>query len=305
MKPSVHVRGAALQVLLLLAVAQWPALAEETPPEEAYAGDETCLFCHEDLEGYYETRHAKLFTEQNARTAQMRRGCEACHGPGAAHADEGGGIGVGNLVSFRAESPEAISKENAVCLSCHAGGKHLYWEGSAHQSRDLACTSCHALMEKVSEHAQLAKPTQLETCGSCHLIQKARQFRNARMPLREGHMQCSSCHNPHGSVADALVAHTTVNDGCLSCHADKRGPFLWEHPPVSEDCLNCHVPHGSVRKGMLKQNPPRLCQQCHIPGGHPAQPHDPDSRFVVGGACLQCHLNIHGSNHPSGFLFSR
>ena len=96
-----------------------------------------------------------------------------------------------------------------------------------------------------------------------------------------------------------------MNDSCLSCHADKRGPFLWEHAPVTENCLTCHEPHGSTRHSMLKLGLPRLCNSCHIASAHPSQPRAPNDHFVMGSSCLQCHMNIHGSNHPSGFGFTR
>ena len=121
-----------------------------------------------------------------------------------------------------------------------------------------------------SEHGQLKAENETKTCGSCHPAQRARQTRLSRMPLDEGHMACSSCHNPHGSVADAMIKHVTVNDNCQSCHSDKRGPFLWEHAPVQEDCLSCHVAHGSSKRNMLRVNTPRLCQQCHIATRHPS-----------------------------------
>jgi hypothetical protein len=53
---------------------------------------------------------------------------------------------------------------------------------------------------------------------------------------------------------------------------------------------------------------PRLCQQCHIESRHPTNPYGRDTgslKFVMGRACLDCHVNIHGSNHPSGFAFTR
>ncbi len=43
-----------------------------------------------------------------------------------------------------------------------------------------------------------------------------------------------------------------MNETCYTCHADKRGPFLWEHQPVNEDCTNCHTPHGSNITPLLK-----------------------------------------------------
>ena len=118
-------------------------------------------------------------------------------------------------------------------------------------------------------------------------------------------MDCGSCHNPHGAITRKLIVHPSVNDNCLSCHADKRGPFLWEHAPVSESCLSCHVPHASSKRAMLRLTPPRLCQQCHVASRHPSDPRDPGSTFVVGGSCLNCHIQVHGSNHPNGWVFTR
>ena len=40
-----------------------------------------------------------------------------------------------------------------------------------------------------------------------------------------------------------------LNDTCYDCHAEFRGPYLWEHAPVPEDCSNCHDPHGSNHPG--------------------------------------------------------
>jgi DmsE family decaheme c-type cytochrome len=198
-----------------------------------------------------------------------------------------------------------MTRENDACLACHERGRRLYWKGSAHDSRDVACTSCHTVMESKSARFQLSRKTDAKTCAQCHLIRRAQTFRNAHMPLREGKMACSSCHNPHGTITKALLPEDSPNETCYRCHADKRGPFLWEHAPVHENCMNCHDPHGSTRMRMLKLSLPRLCQQCHIETLHPTEARNPRSRFVIGRSCLQCHLNIHGSNHPSGFLFLR
>ena len=83
------------------------------------------------------------------------------------------------------------------------------------------------------------------------------------MPIGEGKIVCSDCHNPHGSFTEAMLRTDTINDTCYKCHAEKRGPFLFEHEPVRENCLNCHDPHGSVNEYMLKESRPRLCFECH------------------------------------------
>ena len=273
--------------------------------KEGYVGSEVCLGCHSAVKAKYEhTIHARVLTPQAGRNELMTRSCEACHGPGQAHVEAGGGRNNG-LVAFRSETPEAVAQENAVCLTCHAGGKRIYWEGSPHQSSDVACTTCHTLMESVSPEFQLARPTQTATCAQCHLLPRSQMQHNAHHPVREDKVACGSCHNPHGTLSDSLMIQPTINEECYTCHADKRGPFMWEHAPVDEDCTTCHVPHGTGRPGMLKAGVPRLCQQCHTFSRHPSEPHDPTARFVLGSACLNCHTNIHGSNHPSGTFLTR
>ncbi len=309
------IAGAAvvLAVVILLALpspapAQKAAPAAGAEPPAGYAGADTCKGCHaEQYEKFSHTKMGRLFLHQPRNTTESL-GCENCHGPGKAHADAGGGKGVGGLITFAKNDTTPVEKRNGVCLTCHTKGNRVFWTGSAHQSRDVACTNCHRIMENVSSKAQLAKETEIETCGTCHVQKRAATLRSSHMPLREGKMTCTSCHNPHGTVTPALLKENSLNDTCYTCHAEKRGPFLWTHPPVQESCANCHDPHGSNHEKMLKLAKPRLCQQCHIESRHPTSPYgtDPASlKFVLGKSCTNCHVNLHGSNHPSGFAFTR
>ena len=108
------------------------------------------------------------------------------------------------------------------------------------------------------------------------------------------------------------LVRQTVNDTCFQCHAEKRGPYLWEHAPVAEDCTTCHNPHGSNQPGMLAQRAPFLCQSCHSQSGHPSIAYDADglatgmpSQYLLAESCLNCHSQVHGSNHPSGSKLMR
>ncbi len=294
----------------------------EAEARPGYVGSETCAGCHEDVDKEFaETRMGRLFLK-HPRTAREKLGCEGCHGPGEAHVNEGGGKGVGGLISFAKDDPHPVSERNAVCLQCHNRKNRLFWEGSQHDNRGLACTNCHMVMRNIlapggppipefgltKPEAGLAKPTVTQVCRQCHLRQAASEMYNAHMPLREGKMDCTSCHNPHGTVTQKLLKGNSLNDVCFKCHADKRGPFLWEHPPVVESCANCHSPHGSNHESMLVLPKPRLCQNCHIEARHPTEAHTeqpiPD-KFVAFRACVTCHYNVHGSNHPSGYRFTR
>jgi len=301
--------AAALVVLLVLVFAQWmaPSLAEAqnagapqptTEPPPGYAGSEACIECHKDPAATFaKTVHHKLFLK-HPRTDKERLGCEACHGPGLAHG-EAEGKTLDGLKTFGKKSPLSVAEQNAICLECHQKTARLYWQGGPHESRDLACTDCHKIMEAVSERRQLAKATVIETCSQCHIQRRAQLMRSSHMPLREGKMDCVSCHNPHGTATEKQLKANSVNEVCYTCHAEKRGPFLWEHPPVTESCSNCHDPHGSNHEKLLKVAKPRLCQQCHVESRHPTRPHDPFTRFVFNRSCTNCHSQIHGSNHPS------
>ena len=300
----------------------WPAPAQQAPAQQApaqetpasapmpegYVGAETCKGCHEEAFHKFEaTRMGRLFLKQPRNTAE-RLACENCHGPGQKHVEAGGGKGVGGMITFAKNDKTPVEQRNAMCTTCHSKGPHLFWKGSAHETRDVACTGCHKVMEDVSPRFQLARVTEIETCGTCHLQARAKQMRSSHMPVREGKMTCTSCHNPHGTVTPSLLKEVSLNNTCYTCHAEKRGPFLWVHAPVNESCANCHDPHGSNHESMLKVAKPRLCQQCHIETRHPTSPYGRDTgslKFVMGRACVSCHAVIHGSNHPSGFAFTR
>ena len=150
------------------APATQPAAAVASPPD-GYVGAETCKGCHEEaFSKFSHTRMGRLFLKQ-ARGTKEANACENCHGPGQAHVEAGGGKGKGGMITFAKNDPTPVEKRNAVCLSCHTKGDRLFWQGSAHEARNVACTGCHKVMQDVSPRHQLARETQIETCGSCHV----------------------------------------------------------------------------------------------------------------------------------------
>ncbi len=312
----VGITGVATLLLMALVLGFPGSALAQNPPAKAgdlpagYAGSETCKGCHEDqFAKFGHTRMGILFLK-HPRTQQERLGCEGCHGPGKAHAEAGGGKGVGNLITFSKNDKTPVDKRNEICLGCHTKGARLYWQGSAHESRDVACTNCHTVMAQVSDKSLLAKPNELETCGTCHPQKRAQMMRSSHMPVREGKMTCTSCHNPHGTVTQTLLKENGLNETCYACHTEKRGPFLWTHPPVQENCATCHDPHGSNHEKMLKWAKPRMCYQCHQAGPHGGNAYAAgrivsNLKYWSGKQCNQCHQLIHGSNHPGGQFFTR
>lgn len=280
-----------------------------------YVGSETCITCHDDQnQRFKNTTMGKSFA--HATTTKEKLGCEACHGPGKAHVEAGGGKDT-IPVRFGKDSRNPVEEQNAACLSCHARGNRLYWTGSPHEARGMACVDCHQV--KQGKHESLSAETRFnapltevegtkksepELCLTCHTMRKAQLMRSSHMPFREGKVTCTSCHNPHGTPYAKQLLQPTVNENCYSCHAERRGPFLWEHPPVMENCDNCHEPHGSSAPQLLKTRMPRVCNECHITNRHPTQPQNINVK-VFNRGCTNCHSELHGSNHPSGNMFLR
>jgi DmsE family decaheme c-type cytochrome len=293
------------------AAAAPPASPASVPDDRTYVGQKTCEGCHQqEAANWAHTIHAAVFT-LNPRDATEAQGCEACHGPGSAHVQNPSDIST--IISFSRKSKTPVAQQNAQCLTCHQGGQRIFWHGSIHENNNLACSDCHNPMTNFGAHGLTARESVNQTCFSCHKVLRAEFNKRSHMPLLEGKIGCVDCHNPHGSTTSPLLKADSVNEVCYSCHAEKRGPFLFEHAPVRENCLNCHNPHGSNFEALLTAPRPMLCQQCHAQDGHPAILQTRGNTalgpapgpMLISTSCQTCHVNIHGSNDPSGSRFTR
>ncbi len=276
-------------------------------------GADSCLPCHgkgmpKSATAIFLTKHASR-TDPDSPFASLQ--CETCHGPGEAHVNgRQRGKNVPPKVIFGPKSTTPAQVQNQICLDCHTDHGRLGWMGSRHETADISCASCHQIHR---ERDRVFDPlAQQETCFNCHAKRRTDALKTSSHPLRFGNMSCSNCHDPHNGNNDFLLLRSTVNETCYLCHAEKQGPFLWEHAPVAEDCSLCHQPHGSNHAALLKRRPPLLCQQCHSPQGHPSTAFTAEeiedsfsNRFLLGRACLNCHSQVHGSNHPSGATLHR
>ena len=283
------------------------ALSAQQKAASAYAGSASCLDCHKKMAAPFLESAKGQQLMGRPRTEHEKKGCESCHGPSKQHANSGGEE-RGDMIVYSRKSPTPVTERNAICLQCHQKTARTLWKGSAHEARNVACTDCHVVMHHESERGALKKSSVAATCGSCHQQKVAAIQKNSHMPLGEQKMECTSCHNPHGSPNEKLLIKSSVSETCYQCHQEKRGPFLWQHIPVAESCANCHDSHGSNKEKMLKLSRPRLCQQCHPTGhgGPVARATDAAAvRFTYNKSCSNCHVNIHGSNHTAGAFFTR
>lgn len=291
--------------------------AKASHAKEAFKRDAVCTRCHDESENapilsIYQTKHG-------VRGDDRTPTCQNCHGESQKHlgGDKGEGRPAPDFIFKKGVYEKSDESERTgQCLTCHRGAARTNWNGSQHQVGNVACNDCHVVHNPVDKVR--VKKTQTQVCFTCHKEQRADSYKTSTHPIEVGKVVCSDCHNPHGSAGPTLLKKNTLNETCFLCHADKRGPVLFEHQPVVENCANCHTPHGSNITPLLKDRPPFLCQECHdgphasptVAGpnaaGRVANPGVvTPSANITGRACMNCHVMVHGSNSPAGGFLQR
>jgi len=277
--------------LLLISLALFPLgsvfAAQEAPPEKV--GKETCLTCHELTKGFLTSVH-------NAQE------CEACHGPGSAHVDGGGDA---TLIRGKAAKDWV-----EACESCHA----LNLTGisdfshSPHGKNRIGCRDCHQIHPEKSGFRLLAGKSSVDLCVECHKPVAAALRKPYHHPVLEGGMECLDCHNPHADSRESFrKMELAASNSCTSCHADKKGPFVFPHLAIEDGgCTACHQPHGGFNAKLLVRGQVyQLCLECHSPGQGLATSQPPafhDIRSPRYRNCTTCHREIHGSNVNPAFV---
>jgi predicted CXXCH cytochrome family protein len=344
--------------LALALVCVWALPRRGAAQEKAatYVGTDTCLKCHAKVaKNWALTVHRRTLFNTDC----TKKGCEACHGPGSAHVENGGD--PDKIVRLDKLSP---AQSASVCLKCHTQEHVTLWRTSTHARAKLTCINCHdvhaanpesitkdiadaklqiegltrsikdaqlesdiaAVGSKAKEDANtkvaelkakrdqlldelkgnqtvFSRTTEPYLCYNCHKNKQAQSNLPSHHPIREGKMVCSDCHNPHGGP-QGMLKEESVNETCFRCHAEKVGPFTFDHPPVTENCTICHNPHGSVNNNLLTQNQTFICLRCHFaPHSGSTTANGPSFATRYAGNCTGCHTEIHGSNNRKTFIY--
>jgi len=268
----------------------FPSFGAKEPVAEAeYVGSETCGDCHEAEYANYKMSIHFLTEKRNLKI----KGCEACHGPGSVHVEEGGGTET--IFSFKANLPAAYKTEK--CLNCHSQeNKNFLFPGSDHTKGSVTCSDCHQSHPEMGKDMLLTKQG-YKLCLKCHREIEPKLALNERHRMTEGMVKCVDCHKNHEQSPRTRLGGFK-QEMCFKCHTDKQGPFIYEHDAIRvEGCTACHDPHGSVNRHMLThQSTADLCFSCHssVPVWH--------NRFTAESVCTNCHSTIHGSQLSPAFL---
>jgi predicted CXXCH cytochrome family protein len=250
----------------------YPVFPGDPPPGDGFhwtgpykSWEARCAECH--ATGY--SRNYRPETRTYApELAEIGVGCEACHGPGGAHAaDPPGGLTVDLGASTTAEIEQ--------CATCHAR-REAFADGNP-----LPGTPFHD-----SFNLALLRPGLYEPDGTIRDEDyEFGSFLQSRMYARG--VRCSDCHEPH-----SVALRAEGNAVCTRCHspagnpafpslrlADYDGPAHHFHEPGTPGaaCRACHMPertymgidtrrdHGFrvPRPDLASTGAPNACTDCH------------------------------------------
>lgn len=303
----------ALVALLLLGSSPGAVAQEQQTPTPATSSEEavtpSCGDCHDQATAFVANPHARGAVEKGAVSNEA---CSTCHGDGTEHMEGGGD-------KTKITVPRGLTGSNDTCMLCHdTNTDRISRRGGMHaNSEAVNCLTCHSVHKSDPQSAHLVAKPQLALCGSCHTQSASIRNKPHGHRLDRGGMTCSSCHEPHGRPSTAAQSlssrgHLRLTKSgeppCLSCHTEKRGPWVFPHGAAEvADCTTCHDSHGSVNPKQLKRaTVQQLCLECHSPigagtlGSQPPSFHNLSSpRFQN---CTTCHVAVHGSNRDPQLL---
>jgi len=316
--------GILLLVAVLLLIGLVPGLTLAAPADSPKAdplADSLCASCHGDqVKAFLNNPHNRGLAAKGWRVDAI---CETCHGDGKKHAEAGGDTALIKKLKGVSGTETCLSCHNQIghaCATCPPVGAKASQgalidtashTASAHAPQPAVnCLDCHSIHSSAFTARGLLVKPQLELCESCHPTTVA-AFRNKPYTHRVGRggIECTSCHEPHGRQGkDGMKLTRAGEQPCVSCHAEKKGPFVYPHVgDTAGDCTTCHQPHASTNMHMLVQpNAMQLCLNCHSRLGASTLGSQPPSFHNVNlpryQNCTTCHTAIHGSNRSPLFL---
>lgn len=218
--------------------------------------------------------------------------------------------------------PGATYVGTKSCAECHEeivrdfkSASHARVAIDVKHAADTGCEGCHgpgSLHAETGDVKLIVNPTKSpEACYQCHLDMRGRFNLPHHHPVELGRVTCTDCHDPHEgpAIKSGGTALASLNDDCLRCHQNQRGPYVFEHEAMREGCTACHQPHGSVNAKMLTERNASLCLKCHFQqptgtGGLMIGGID-HSGFPRRGTCWSagCHEAVHGSHVSSSLRY--
>jgi hypothetical protein len=223
-------------------------------------------------------------------------------------------------IGARAAEDSVLSKEDKVCIECHAqpgfaktlaSGEQLSlsipakrFAESVHNSS--GCDGCHSEID-LKDHGKTKKTIaskreyalgMMDTCRDCHKkVVKLYQDSVHSALVQSGSDKaplCSDCHNPHATLsAKKALGHDDDPAQCHQCHAKIAGALEHSvHGPSGDAglvCKDCHRTHN-IKAASLGDGLKAQCLSCHRDAATTHKTWLPNTeRHLEAIACQACH----------------
>jgi hypothetical protein len=225
-----------------------------------------CATCH--TTGYRITAYdEKAKKTLKSEFIEMSVGCEACHGPGAAH-----------ISSKRADRKKTIfnpanadsQAQTRVCGYCHVRVETERWHTAQGNPREdmpapklgesyLAGEDWTKWQGVIMPGLQPDQPFTKEYTGDFKGMFKVDEHSKANGIYEEG---------KHHQQYQGFIQSTHFKKGSMSC-------------------ITCHAPHGG--KGKLQKVAREACKTCHPKGEYTVEKHMPNTGQTAGGLFVRSH----------------
>ena len=229
--------------------------------------------------------HSVSYDIRAKKPAEWNVGCEACHGPGSAHAAQSS---RGNI--FNPSRADAIASTD-TCVQCHSQGQPRgglidgkaydwpvgyrvglqlrdYWKLEPHTLGETSFThyaegTAHKNRMQGNDFVQSVMYRRGVTCASCHDAHGTGNYAQLRKPAATICLDCHAPNGPNGPHVARLEDHTHHKAGsagsqCVACHMPKIATEGVPGSFVSAHTFRFVTPAETDRYKI-----PNACGSCH------------------------------------------
>lgn len=276
------------------------ALARADYERHVTRWNDNCVFCHNVAPNPGKRAGPAGAARFETQVAELGVACEACHGPGLAHARANANplrryaLHLSGAPDPSIVNPARLSPERSldVCGRCH--GQRITDDVEAFLRRgdpfvpgdDLALFSA-PLWRDTTLHGEPAFEARFWADGTPRLTAYEYQGVLQSPCAQRGALTCLDCHGMHeGDPRGQLRPDKRGAAQCTQCHAElagvraQRAHARHPAPGALPECVDCHMPR--VVYGVLDVHP---SHRIELP--EPAR----DAAAQRPDACTQCHVD--------------
>jgi len=208
--------------------------------DQEYTKQKMCEVCHSIAHGdmqpvtptYKETKHAKAEGDdpRHSFNGEPHVGCQACHGPGKAHASSSKKEDI--------KLPEQIEDRKgrlSLCGRCHAKYEEDYLKDYTYGDD---------ILDKVTLTEPTGEP-----------LQQVNEMKGSKHFTADNGPTCITCHTGHKGIKEDLPhqIRKPIDELCTDCHAAQADLTHSKMTvPDGATCATCHMPE---RKHIIKVAP--------------------------------------------------